>query len=59
MHKTSAGGGDETEDIKLYEIPLEEANQWLAEQMAAGSQVACPLWVGLYFLQNEDARRRI
>ena len=47
-----AGGGDETEDIVVHEIPIAEAAGWLAQKMAEGYSIDAKLWAGLYFLER-------
>jgi len=44
------GGGDETEDITVHEVPLTEVNQWLFTQHAAGKLVDARVFAALYFL---------
>lgn len=43
------GGGDDTEDIKVREVPLEAAEQWLAAQAAEGKVIDVKVYAGLYF----------
>ena len=50
--KTGPGGGDETESIKVHEIPLKEADLWLYEMEKKGLMVDPKVYVGLYFLKT-------
>jgi ADP-ribose pyrophosphatase len=47
-----AGGGDETEDILVHEIPAKEAARWLVQQMAEGYSIDAKVWAGLYFAER-------
>lgn len=49
LNKTGDGGGDETEEIKVHEIPLNEADSWLQEKIKAGFHVDPKVFAGLYF----------
>ena len=51
--RVHAGGGDETEDIVVHEVPLDEIDRWLDERAAAGSIVDFKIHAGLYFLLRE------
>lgn len=50
--KKGDGGGDETESIKVHEVPLKEADLWLYEMEKKGLLVDPKVYVGLYFLKN-------
>ena len=50
--KKGPGGGDETESIKVHEIPLKEADLWLYEMEKKGFLVDPKVYVGLYFLKT-------
>ena len=47
-----AGGGDESEDILVHEIPIAEAARWLAGKLAEGYAIDAKVWAGLYFLEH-------
>jgi ADP-ribose pyrophosphatase len=53
LTRITAGGGDETEDITVHEIPVDEAPRWLAAKMAAGYSMDPKLWAGLWLLDHE------
>jgi len=57
LNKTGPGGGDESENIVLHEVPAASVNDWLKKKMQQGCQVGCRVWVGLYFLQHADEFR--
>lgn len=52
LKKVSAGGGDESEDIQVHLVPLDEAYRWLQNKSAAGVHVDVKVYAGLYFLQG-------
>lgn len=49
LKKVTAGGGDETESIKVHEVPVKEAHAWLYAKAADGYLVDPKVFVGLYF----------
>lgn len=55
LTRVHAGGGDETEDITVHEVPVDEAPRWLAAKMAQGYAMDPKLWAGLWLLdRNPD-----
>lgn len=50
LKKVSTGGGDETENIQVHEIPLSEVHDWLEEQRRQGKQLDVKIYAGLYFV---------
>ena len=53
LKKINEGGGDETEQITVHEVPIDEVNQWLEKMMQEGCQVDARVYAGLYFLRRE------
>ncbi|MAL04167.1 MAG: DNA mismatch repair protein MutT [Arenimonas sp.] len=53
LSRVHAGGGDETEDITVHEVPVDEAPRWLAGKMAAGYAMDPKLWAGLWLLDHD------
>jgi len=49
LKRVHAGGGDESEKIKVHEVPLGEAHQWLYKKATDGFLVDTKVFVGLYF----------
>jgi ADP-ribose pyrophosphatase len=47
--KTSDGGGDETEDIHVCLVPLNEAESWLDQRRSQGLLVDPKVYAALYF----------
>lgn len=52
LRRTASGGGDETEDITVHEIPVEEAVRWLSEKAAEGIPADPKVYSALYFLSR-------
>lgn len=46
------GGGDETENIVVHEVPRREAGAWLFARAAEGYSVDPKLFAGLWFLEH-------
>ena len=46
--RVGAGGGDDTEDIAVHEVPLAELNAFLASQRAKGIGVDPKIFAGLF-----------
>lgn len=51
--RVGAGGGDDSEDIIPYAIPLAEVETWLVEREAEGRLIDPKIYAGLYFLGRE------
>jgi ADP-ribose pyrophosphatase len=49
VKKVSAGGGDESEDIRVCLVPLDQVETWLQEQRRQGLLVDPKVYTGLYF----------
>lgn len=48
--RVSDGGGDESEDIVVHEVPLTEVHQWLARKRSDGVLADPKVYAGLYFI---------
>jgi ADP-ribose pyrophosphatase len=48
------GGGDETENIVVHEVPRREAGTWLFARAAEGYSVDPKLFAGLWFLEHAE-----
>lgn len=46
------GGGDDSEDIIVHEIPLASINEWLEQKSQSGLQIDPKIYAGLYFVQR-------
>ena len=51
--RVHAGGGDETENITVHEVPVDDAPRWLAARMADGFAMDPKLWAGLWLLDRD------
>ena len=49
LRKVTAGGGDESEDITVYEVPVEDVLSWTEERRKNGSYVDLKVFTGLFF----------
>jgi ADP-ribose pyrophosphatase len=54
LEKVGTGGGDETENIIVHEVPRNEAGRWLFERAAKGYSIDPKLFAGLWFLEHEN-----
>lgn len=50
--KVGPGGGDETENIVVHEVPRNEAGAWLFARAAEGYSIDPKLFAGLWFLEH-------
>ena len=50
--RVEQGGGDETEDITVHEVPRLEAATWLIEKINAGYSIDPKMFAGLYMLDH-------
>lgn len=49
------GGGDDSEDIRVHLVPLDQVDTWLAAQAEAGKLIDARVYTGLYFLKAGTA----
>ena len=54
LEKLGPGGGDDSEEITVHEIAIEDANQWLVRAQVDGKLVDGRVFAGLHFLDNES-----
>ena len=52
LRRTGPGGGDDSEDIAVFEVPLDDVDEWLAARLAGGSQVDPKIYSALYWLRR-------
>ena len=50
--RVHAGGGDESENITVHEIPRAEAAAWLHAKMLEGYSIDPKLYAGLWFIER-------
>ncbi|QQE13476.1 NUDIX hydrolase [Planctomycetota bacterium] len=46
------GGGTDDESIKIHEVAIQSASNWLADCHNAGKLIDCKIWAGLYAARN-------
>lgn len=54
--RVGAGGGDESENILVHEVPRREAGAWLFARAAEGYSIDPKLFAGLWFLEHGSRR---
>ncbi len=52
LERVGKGGGVESERIVVREVPLDDVDAWLAEQMKQGVAVDPRVYTGLYFIRR-------
>jgi len=52
LSKVGPGGGDETENIVVHEVPRREAGAWLFARSAEGYSIDPKLFAGLWFIEH-------
>ena len=55
LHRTGPGGGDDSEDIQVHTIPLDQVDNWLQEQIDAGKPMDPKIYAALYWLSQDQA----
>ncbi|MGH8157206.1 MAG: NUDIX hydrolase [Rhodanobacter sp.] len=55
LEKVGPGGGDETENIVVHEVPRLEAGAWLFARAAEGYSIDPKLFAGLWFIEHAVA----
>jgi ADP-ribose pyrophosphatase len=50
LSRIGPGGGDESEDITIHEVPLDQIDSWLKAQPDRGCLIDPKIYAGLYFL---------
>ncbi len=52
LEKIGSGGGDESEDIEVHRIPLDQVHDWLVTRLNEGALVDPKVFAGLYWLSR-------
>jgi ADP-ribose pyrophosphatase len=55
LERVHDGGGDETEEILVHEVPRTQAAAWLVAKIRAGYSIDPKMFAGLYLLENGTA----
>ncbi|MBB3225521.1 ADP-ribose pyrophosphatase [Luteibacter sp. Sphag1AF] len=58
LTKVGPGGGDESENIIVHEVPRSEAGAWLFARAAEGFSIDAKLFAGLWFIEHPEAHIR-
>ncbi|THD06063.1 NUDIX hydrolase [Rhodanobacter lindaniclasticus] len=58
LQKIGPGGGDETENIVVHEVPRREAGAWLFARAAEGYSIDPKLFAGLWFIEHDGAEKQ-
>ena len=58
LTKAGDGGGDESENILVHEVPLASADAWLEKMRTRGYWVDPKVYAGLYFLKNYNENHK-
>lgn len=53
LQKVSEGGGDHTESIKVYKIPVSDVETFLEKKMKQGILIDPKVYAGLYFIHKQ------
>jgi ADP-ribose pyrophosphatase len=57
LEKVGPGGGDESENIVVHEVPRREAGAWLFARAAEGYSIDPKLFAGLWFIEHANLRQ--
>jgi ADP-ribose pyrophosphatase len=55
LRRTGPGGGDDSEDIQVHVVPLNQADSWLKDQAAAGKPMDPKIYAAMYWLSQNPA----
>jgi ADP-ribose pyrophosphatase len=53
LEKVGPGGGDDTENIVVHEVPRRDAGAWLFARAAEGYSIDPKLFAGLWFIEHD------
>jgi ADP-ribose pyrophosphatase len=56
LRRTGPGGGDDSEDIQVHVVPLDQADRWLRKHAAAGKPLDPKIYAALYWLSQSQAK---
>ena len=55
LNRVGPGGGDESEDIQVHSIALDEVDDWLRQRVAGGMLIDPKIYSALYWLKFPEA----
>jgi ADP-ribose pyrophosphatase len=58
LRRVGAGGGDDSEDITVHEVPRAEAGAWLLRKAAEGYSIDPKIFAGLWYIEHADQVER-
>lgn len=58
LKKTTEGGGDDSEEIEIHEVDLDEIDKWLKKAAANDRLIDARVYTGLYLWQSAMRRSR-
>ena len=56
LEKITKGGGDESENITVHEVPIDQVAQWLQSKLKNGILVDPKVYLALYFAHNDQGK---
>ena len=60
LSRVGPGGGDAQENIRVHEIPRQQAAAWLEQKMLQGYAMDAKLWAGLWMIEYDlNGQRRL
>jgi len=59
LKRVGEGGGDDTENIIVHEVPREQAGEWLRGKAGEGYSIDPKLFAGLWFLEHAGQHREL
>jgi ADP-ribose pyrophosphatase len=54
LRRTGPGGGDDSENIQVHVVPLDQADDWLQKQNVAGKPLDPKIYAALYWLSRSQ-----
>ena len=52
LRRVGQGGGDDSEDILVHEVPRTRAAAWLVQKISEGYELDAKLWAGLWMIDH-------
>ena len=52
LRRVGEGGGDDSEDILVHEVPRARAAAWLVQKISEGYELDAKLWAGLWMIEH-------
>lgn len=53
LRKVGPGGGTDSEDITVHEVPRDEVPMWLVQKQREGFELDLKLWAGLWMIDRD------